>query len=259
MRVLLPPSETKRLGGGNTAFQPESLAFAAQLGDARARVLDDLVALSHDEELAAAALKVGVKARQEIALNRELRTSPTLSAIERYTGVLFDALDYETLPAEAQAWTHEHVFIQSALFGLISAGDEIPAYRLSASSKLEAFGKPRHSTWRAAHELIEWGDGEFVLDARSKDYASLAPLPDHVIAPMLHIVQRTEDGTVRALNHFNKAAKGHLVRALALSAAVMSSVTDFIGWAADHGFEVAVDESLQTVTFVTDIGVPARR
>lgn len=259
MRVLLPPSETKRLGGGNTAFRPDSLAFAAELGDARTRVLEDLAALSEDEESAAAALKVGVKARQEIALNLELRTSPTLSAIERYTGVLFDSLGYESLPAEAQAWTHEHVFIQSALFGLISAGDEIPAYRLSASSRLEAFGKPRHSTWRAAHHMIEWRDGEFVLDARSKDYASLATLPEHVIAPTLNIVQRTEDGTVRALNHFNKAAKGQLVRALALSGAAIDTVADFIAWANGHEFEVSVDESLQTVTFVTDIGVPARR
>jgi len=52
------------------------------------------------------------------------------------------------------------------------------------------------------------------------------------------VVTAGEGGAVRALNHFNKHAKGELVRALAISGARISSADDFTGWADANGFTV---------------------
>ncbi|MBN9613754.1 MAG: peroxide stress protein YaaA, partial [Actinobacteria bacterium] len=125
MHLLLPPSETKRSGGGSV-FSAESLTHHDALGDARAAVRAALEALSADDELAAAALKLGAKSRAELAHNRSLGTSGVMPAIERYTGVLYDALDAQSLDAPARAWLDAHASIQSALFGLLGAGDPIP-------------------------------------------------------------------------------------------------------------------------------------
>ena len=254
MLVLLPPSETKR-SGGSGSLDPESLRHADALADARERVRDALEILSRDEASAAKALKLGVKNRGELARNLDLRASGILPAIERYTGVLYDALGAESLDAGARAWIDAHVLIQSALFGLVGAGDGIPAYRLSGSSRLPELGAPLKRVWAEAHAGIDWADAAYVLDLRSKDYAALAPLPAGA-GDALAVAQRSADGAVRALNHFNKAAKGDLVRRLATSGARIRSAEEFIAWAGTQGLEVFRDGDEGVLTLVTELGAP---
>ncbi|MFV0433750.1 MAG: YaaA family protein [Leucobacter sp.] len=256
MLVLLPPSETKRVGGSD-ALDPTTLRTAGLLGDARDRVRAALVELSSsDEEAAAKVLKLGVKNRAELAHNLDLEGSGALPAIERYTGVLYDALDVSSLDASARRWIDRHVLVQSALFGLIRAGDRIPAYRLSGGSRLPRLGAPLKRVWADAHAQLDWDDAGFVLDLRSKDYAALAPLPRGVGAS-LHVAHRGVDGNVRALNHFNKAAKGDLVRRLARSTPAIGSVAELVEWGRAEGLEFLLPEGSWELTLVTELGAPA--
>lgn len=253
MLLLLPPSETKRPGGAGT-FDPERLRFSDELTQFRRQVRDALEMLSSDEAAAAKTLKLGVKNRGELAHNRRLGESGVMPAIERYTGVLYDALDVTTLDAASRAWLHDHVAVQSALFGLIGAGDEIPAYRLSASSRLPDLAMPLKRLWSSAHAAIAWDHAsDLILDLRSQDYAALAPLPEDV-GWFVHVAQRSADGEVRALNHFNKAAKGDLVRRLAQSRAVMQTLDEFLDWSVASGLEIHVDSGTRVLTLVTELG-----
>ncbi len=265
MYILLPPSETKQPGGaypplGEPALSAESpwrtLSFAEQLHDARSRVLRALEELSQDETAAVKALKLGAKSRAEIAHNLALQTSPTMPAIERYTGVLYDALGYETLTEAERAWIHTRVFIQSALFGLISAGDRIPAYRLSASSRLASLEKPLKRVWQDAHSGV-FDPATLIIDARSKDYAGLAPFQQ---AYFLDVVEETEDGSKRALGHFNKAAKGDFVRRLARTRFDTNDIDAVLDWAHSEQLQLTVSDE-RTLTLVTDTqpGSIARR
>lgn len=206
-----------------------------------------------DEDVAAKALKLGVKNRGELQRNLVLASSGTLPALERYTGVLYDALGADTLEGAARSWADEHVFVQSALFGLVSAADGIPAYRLSASTRLPGLGAPLKRVWNEGHAAIDfpaWGGGSLVLDLRSQDYAALAAVPGAV---PLQVAQRGPGGEVRALNHFNKAAKGDLVRRLARSCAEIDSVDQLLAWAADEGLELGDADGL---TLITELGAP---
>ena len=254
MLILLPPSETKRQGGAGT-FAPERLRHHDALGEARASVRTALEQLSEDPVAAAKALKLGVKNGAEREHNLVLRDSGVLPAIERYTGVLYDALDAESLDASARAWIDAHVAVQSALFGLIGAGEEIPAYRLSAGSRLPQLGAPLKRVWGRAHAVLPWEDAGLVLDLRSKDYAVLAPVPAGR-GWFLHVAQRGEDGAVRALNHFNKAAKGDLVRRLARSGAAFSEVAEVLDWASSVDLELTADPTARELTLITELGAP---
>ena len=49
--------------------------------------------LSRNRETSIRALKLGPKQAAEVDRNRAIRRSPTMPALERYTGVLYDALD----------------------------------------------------------------------------------------------------------------------------------------------------------------------
>jgi len=254
MHLILPPSESKRPGGGGL-FTAGSLSHAAQLGGTRTRVAAALVSLSADEPAAVKQLKLGAKNRDERLHNLALETSGTMAAIARYTGVLYDALDVESLAPNALAWVREHVSIQSALFGLISAADMIPSYRLSASSRLPGLGASLKRVWAEAHEPVMSRESRWTLDLRSQDYAALAPLPPD-LGDKLHVAQRGDDGHVRALNHFNKAAKGDLVRRLAESGAQIADRADFLAWADDRGLKVQ-DSGHGELTLVTELGAPA--
>lgn len=257
MLILLPPSETKR-SGGTGRFDPAALRYSAQLGPARAAVRGALESLSSDEGHATKALKLGVKNRDERLHNLSLYESGVMPAIERYTGVLYDALDAASLTVPARGWLDEHVVVQSALFGVIGAGDPIPAYRLSAGSRLPELGAPLKRIWGDAHAaLSSESTPGLVLDLRSKDYVALAPLPAGV-GWFVNVAQRGADGAVRALNHFNKAAKGDLVRRLAMAQPRLETPDEFIAWAAGEGLEVTRSEGSQQLTLVTELGAPVR-
>ncbi len=216
MIVLLPPSETKRVGGDGPPLRLDGLG-SAELGSLRATLVDELVELAADSPACRRALGISASQDAEIERNAALRESPTLPAISRYTGVLYDALDVDSLRGAAAARASGRLAIGSALFGLLRADDLIPAYRLSATSKLP--GRPTlASRWRPLLEpvLAELAQSELVVDLRSGSYAALGRLPDAV---HVEVLAEHSDGTRTVVSHFNKAHKGRLARALATTRA----------------------------------------
>lgn len=224
MKILLPPSETKHPGGTGAPVDFGGLALPA-LRVQRESVVDALAALSDDPEHAQRVLKLSDRQKGDVEHNRMLRTSPTMAAIDRYTGVLFDALDAPSLDRPARRWLGEHVLIHSAPFGPVSALDAIPTYRLAAGTALPGV-PPLRRHWAAATTQA-LSDEQFVLDLRSEAYVSLGPVPASVESAYVRVV--TDTG--RALNHFNKKAKGELVRSLALTRPRTRTVSGLLRWA----------------------------
>lgn len=236
MLILLPPSETKREGGlEGSALDLDALSFPS-LAASRRAALAELRSLSSDLDAAVVALKLGPKGAPQAAKNRLVRTGPVLPALERFDGVLFDALDASTLSPAAIARAGEHVAVHSALFGLVGALDPIPDYRLSHDSRLP--GRSLKTLWRTAIAgELERVPG-VILDLRSAGYAALGPLPRREDALFVRVVAEGEDGRRRALNHFNKQGKGRVVRSLLESDADVSSVDELLGWAASAGIRL---------------------
>lgn len=212
MLVLLPPSETKAPGGDGPALDVRGL-FAPELNPVREKLLDALVELAADVPGSLAALGLSARQAGEVERNAELRRAPTLPALRRYTGVLYDALDVTAFSKAEWARANARLAVASALFGVLAAGDAIPAYRFSGGSVLPAIG-PLGALWRPALEpVLSTVDG-LVVDLRSGAYANLARIPGAVTVRVL-----TEDarGKRTVVSHHNKSHKGRLARALALS------------------------------------------
>ena len=206
MLILLPPSETKRPGGVGISIDKAAIIWAA-LDPARDQLINSLAELCQDESLAKKALGLGKKSAQDIQLNLNLMTSPTMPALQRYSGVLYEALNFESLSDAALKRANEKLFIQSALFGLLPAMEQIPNYRFSASAKLP--GVNLRTVWQQAHQAV-WPRmiGE-ILDLRSKEYQEINPVPQDRTHYTVEVL--SADG--KALNHFNKKAKGLFARA----------------------------------------------
>jgi cytoplasmic iron level regulating protein YaaA (DUF328/UPF0246 family) len=210
--VLLPPSETKNGGGEGPPLDLAQLAFAPALTRPRRVAVSAMVKLGRTPRTAARVLGLGPAQREEIDRNAQLRTAPTMPAIERYAGVLFDALDVASLDAAARTRASERIVIGSALLGAVRADDLIPAYRLSANSKVPALGSlVRH--WKPAlvPALRDATAGSLVVDLRSGGYRALAPVAG---AATVRVLTEQPDGTRTVVSHFNKATKGLVARAL---------------------------------------------
>lgn len=216
MIVLLPPSETKRDGGDGPPLRLDALG-SPELGPLRATLVDDLIALAADRPASRRALGISASQDGEIDRNAALLASPTMPAIHRYTGVLYDALDVESLKGGAAVRARARLAIGSALFGLLRADDAIPAYRLSAGSKLPG-GETMAARWKPVLEpvLAALARDELVVDLRSGAYASLGRVPGAVD---VDVVSERPEGSRAVVSHFNKVHKGRLARALVVSRA----------------------------------------
>lgn len=249
MIVLLPPSETKRAGGEGPALDLRTLSWP-QLTELRGELVDELVELASDPVACRKALGISPAQDAEIARNAALRQAPTLPALRRYTGVLYDALDVGSLRgAEAQR-ARSRLAVGSALFGLLRAEDPIPAYRLSASAKLPG-RPPLAARWRPLTEpvLADLAERELIVDLRSGAYVGLGRLDTAVRAD---VVTEHPDGRRTVVSHFNKAHKGRLARALAATRSEPGDAADVARVARRAGMRVERDGSRLTIVVAID-------
>jgi cytoplasmic iron level regulating protein YaaA (DUF328/UPF0246 family) len=239
MLFLLPPSETKRVGGLNLSLQQVGTTFGG-LNEARDIVRGALVDMCGDQARAAKVLKLSAKQLHEIDTNLKIDSGAVMPAYQRYSGTLYEALVGEGLSSQQLARLKELVLIQSALFGLISASDLIPAYRLSATTIMPNVSL--RDAWVQAHESFVWPRLKQtpIIDLRSKAYVALAPIPDGIESFYVDVLVQSSDGSRKPMNHFNKKSKGLFMRGVLSAAKPPSSLPHLakIAETANLGFEV---------------------
>jgi len=127
------------------------------------------------------------------------------------------------------------VMIHSAPFGPVGALDPIPAYRLGPAASIPSLGPLRRHWAAAVTGALEASGATFVLDLRSEAYVGLGPVPASIRHAYVRVVTQTADGEVRALNHFNKHAKGEFVRRLAEERPRVRTSDALLRWAEASG------------------------
>lgn len=215
MLILLPPSEGKATPERGEPVDLAALAFAAELTERRAGLLD--------------------------RLDPDLRRAPAAPAAEVYTGVLYQRLDLPGLPAAARRRAAKRVLIASALWGFVRPSDRIPHYRLPPSTKLDGVG-PLAAWWREGLRAALPDDpGETVVDMRSGAYVTAwKPKRARLLAVRAF---REEGGERKAVSHMAKAVRGEVARALLLARREPSSAEQVAAVARDAGFEVELGDS----------------
>ncbi len=220
--ILLPPSEGKASGGTGPPWSAGS-TIAPELDDPRARVMAALVRTMATSEKRRGAL-LGVKGEAlaaATAADLDVATAPTLPAIERYTGVLYGALDLGSLPAASRRRVDAQVRILSGLWGVVAPRDPIPDYKLKMAATLPRLG--RLSTWwrpAVTAALAPEVEGRTVWDLLPNEHrAAWAPDLGGPDAPRAVVAVRFLDEVVRngqrqlvTVSHWNKLLKGALVR-----------------------------------------------
>jgi uncharacterized protein len=233
MLVLLPPSETKADGGDGAPLDLDALSFP-ELNPIRQRLVSALVELAGDVPASLATLGLTERQTDEVARNAALRSSPTMPALSRYTGVLYDALNVGSFSRAERRRANARLVVASALFGVVRADDPVPVYRLSGGTTLPAIGTLR-SVWHPELSKTLSTVDDLVLDLRSGPYANLATVPHAVV---VRVVSADATGRRLTISHFNKAHKGTLAAALAKAAREPGSVRGVVRIAATAGIRL---------------------
>ncbi|HEY2795874.1 MAG TPA: peroxide stress protein YaaA [Micromonosporaceae bacterium] len=225
MLILLPPSEGKTGGGRGRPVDLANLSLP-ELTPARERVLGELVGRCGTDPVAAAGLLgLGPTQDDEVVRNAGLRSAAARPAIAVYSGVLYDALDFDTLGAPAKSLLRRTTLIFSGLWGAVRLTDRIPAYRCSVGVTMPGLGG-LGAYWRREMTPVmnAAAGGGLVIDLRSGAYQAMWVPPGAATIRVLH--ERMVGGvpTRTVVSHFNKATKGRILRDLAQAGARPKSV-----------------------------------
>ena len=209
MKILFSPSEGKKEGGNNPPINNKSFLFE-NLYEKRKEVIkkyNHFLATSSHEQLKHL---FGIKDAAKIdALKGDIFTRPTLKAINRYNGVAYDYLDYETLNQAAKDYIDNNTIIFSNLFGPVLSKDALPEYKLKQGLKIDEFAPEVFYKKYFSKSLDELLENEPLLDLRAGFYTKFyKPLVPHVTLKFL------KNG--KSVSHWAKAYRGIVLRIIAL-------------------------------------------
>lgn len=153
LQLLIPPSEGKAADG---EVGHGTDAFADVLGEHRAVVIRRLatVAATLDAQSGKKLFgATGFLLQRAMDCAEELASGDALvlPAWQRYTGVVWTALDPATLDEEQRA----SLLIPSAIYGLNRGIDEIADYRLTLGARLDGLGNLAASWRRLVTDVVE--------------------------------------------------------------------------------------------------------
>jgi cytoplasmic iron level regulating protein YaaA (DUF328/UPF0246 family) len=246
--LLLPPSEAKNPGGDGPSFA--SLAVVQGLDDAlyaaRLRVLRAVAAFCRRTPgKARGALKLPPgSAAADLAANIGALEAATMPALDRFTGVLFAALDVPSMTGAQRVRAATSTLVFSGAFGALTGDEPVPVHRVPASATLPRIGGLA-TYWRKvlAVSLAPRIDGEqLVVDLRSSDYAGMwQPAPAQAGRVISVRVLEDRGGRLQAVSWSSKHGKGLLARELLRADSggrAVRTVDDLAAAAGRIGYEV---------------------
>ena len=218
MKILLAPSETKK-SGGEFSFDPSALLFETLRAD-RIKLLHAYTNVLQKDDMTVLSKMFGIKKETEITkYKKDIIHELTMKAIERYTGVAFDYLDYETLDASAQSYVDSHVILFSNLFGPIRASDLIPEYKLKQGEAVGDIKVEKFYNEHSAALMEAYLADEEILDLRAGFYDKFyKPTKNYTTLKFI------KDGKV--VSHWAKAYRGIVLREIAKAG--VESIEDFM-------------------------------
>tara|TARA_B110000438_G_C15778658_1_gene635270 strand:+ start:816 stop:1610 length:795 start_codon:yes stop_codon:yes gene_type:complete len=219
--ILLPPSEGKSSGGNTPTWSKSEQSFP-ELESARKKVIKALkTAMKLAVEDRSKLLGVGEsKTNEATKTNLLVDKGMTLPAIERYTGVLYDALEYGTLSTKLKKRVDSQVVIFSGLWGILRPEDLIPDYKLKMGAELPILGKPSHFWKPLISSSLAKSAAGVVWDLLPKEHSAAwdpSISSEKIRVNFLDDVVKNKKRTLITVSHWNKLLKGSLVRFLAES------------------------------------------
>ncbi|OHE18266.1 MAG: hypothetical protein A2540_07760 [Sulfurimonas sp. RIFOXYD2_FULL_37_8] len=224
LKILFSPSENKKNGGKETKKE----LFGSN--DARENILSEYnnILKNRDEEIIKELF--GFKKFNDcLPYINNVFDSPLMCAIERYDGVAYDYLDFNSLDERAKEYIKTNTIIFSNLYGPLLGGDTIANYKINQGNNVGKFVPDKFYKERFSYQLDLYLANNEILDLRAGYYDKFYEIKKpHTTLKFL------KDGKI--ISHWAKAYRGLVLRAAARNA--INSIQEFMALEID-GLSVA--------------------
>ncbi|QCD44952.1 YaaA family protein [Campylobacter mucosalis] len=207
MKILFSPSEAKRQECGKDIICLEKFIFP-ELSSHRLRALkiyDDFIANSDDSLICKL---FGLKDFNP-SLKQSIFKKGCIKAIKRYTGVAYNALNYDSLDKNTQNFIDDNTLIFSNLFGVIRASDLIPEYKLKQGERIGDFNLELFFKQNFSKHIDDFLKDEILVDLRAEFYKKFYEIKQEYLT--FKFVKNK-----KIVSHYAKAYRGKILRELAL-------------------------------------------
>jgi hypothetical protein len=209
MKILLAPAETKKDGGEFPPYCKENFEYR-DIFDVKDTIVKEYEQLLQNSSIEKLSSWFGLKNLKECEKYKtSILNKPTMKAILRYTGVAFDALDYENLDINTQKYCDENVILFSNLFGPIKSSDYIPNYKFKQGAELSSIDvKNEYKT--KTKDFLDYELGDEVVDLRAGFYDKF-----YKMKPSCKVVTYKFLKNGKVVSHWAKYYRGLVVKELA--------------------------------------------
>ena len=223
MKILIPPSEGKtKLKSTGPIFGETEFKFEREVGQ-----IIRLLELIDNEDLKSIYGTSQEKSELFHRQNEDVFKSRCAPAIERYTGVVYDHIEWKSLTENAKDFMDKHVGIFSGLFGIVSPKTLIPNYKLKMNVQaLQHFWRPILTNILKEEDLVI----DLLPQVHRKSYDKKGV---NVVEVEFLIFNKNSQKTSSA-GHYGKAVKGEFIRYMALNN--VTKLADFDGFSYE-GFQ----------------------
>lgn len=214
LKILFSPAEGKKTGGDEKA--KELLGS----NSARAEILSEynnIVKNGNEDEIKNL---FGFKKFSDCKpYMNDIFEPPLMCAVERYQGVAYEYLEFDTLDKKSQDYIKANTIIFSNLYGPILAGDTIANYKVKQGNDIGRFVPDKFYRDRFSYQLDLYLNDSDILDLRAGYYDKF-----YKVTKPYTTLKFLKDG--KTVSHWAKAYRGLVLKAVAQNN--ISSMEEFM-------------------------------
>ena len=214
LKILFSPSENKRVGG---KFQKKELFGSSSARDEILKNYNEIVSGNDEEKIKN--LFGFKKISDAMPYINDIFSSAQMPSIERYCGVAYEYLDFNSLKDSAKEFAKTNTIIFSNLYGPILGGDLIANYKVKQGNSIKDIAPEKFYSDRFSYQLDLYLANCDILDLRAGYYDKFYKIKKPYIT-----LKFLKDGKV--VSHWAKAYRGLVLRAVAQNN--ITSIADFM-------------------------------
>ncbi len=203
LKILFSPSEGKKNGGNEKV---KELLGSNGARDNIFKEYNSIVNSANEEDIKSL---FGFKKYSEcIPYRNNLFNSPLMCAIERYRGVAYNYLEYDSMSNIQKEFLKTNTIIFSNLFGPILGGDTIANYKVKQGNNIGVIVPDKFYKGRFTYQLDLYLAKDEILDLRAGYYDKF-----YKVTKNYTTLKFLKDG--KTVSHWAKAYRGIVLREIA--------------------------------------------